>query len=96
MVAKLVRLLGWRGKGAIDTTMLSEKRMGSANTSRGDVRSNPPTHLAEFPVSKLMQQFIKRRRSRKTPHLFEGDFRRQLPEIRQKQGKEHYPTHCIR
>jgi hypothetical protein len=28
--------------------MQSEKRMASPNTSRGDVRSNPPTHLADF------------------------------------------------
>ncbi|MEG3918210.1 hypothetical protein QUA07_03555 [Microcoleus sp. T3_A4] len=75
MVARLIRLLGWTGEGAIDTIMHSEKRIGSANTSPGDVRSNPPTHLAEFPVSQLMQQFIKTRRSRQTPHLFEGDFR---------------------
>ncbi|MEG4033788.1 hypothetical protein Q5691_08900 [Microcoleus sp. w1-18aA5] len=96
MVSRLIRLLGWTREGAIDTTMHSEERIGSANRSRGDVRSNPPTHLTEFSVSKLMQQFIKRRRICKTPHLFEGDFRRQLPEIRRKQGKEHYPTDCIR
>ncbi|MGB7891702.1 MAG: hypothetical protein WCF82_07355 [Microcoleus sp.] len=30
MVARLIRLLGWTGEGAIDTTMHSEKRIGSA------------------------------------------------------------------
>ncbi|MEG4148065.1 hypothetical protein QUA24_19285 [Microcoleus sp. Pol12B5] len=54
MVARLIRLLDWRGEGAIDTTMHSEERIGSANRSRGDVRSNPPTHLAELFVSKLI------------------------------------------
>ncbi|MEG4275454.1 MULTISPECIES: hypothetical protein [unclassified Microcoleus] len=69
MVARLIRLLGWTGKGAIDTTMQSEKPMASPHTSRGNVRSNPPAHLAELFVIKLMQHFIKRRRSSKTPHL---------------------------
>ena len=44
MVARLIILLGLRGEGAIDTTMQSEKRMGSANISRGDVRSNAHLH----------------------------------------------------
>ncbi|MEG4279762.1 hypothetical protein QUA62_20140 [Microcoleus sp. MON1_C1] len=52
MVARLIRLLGWRGEGAIDTTMPSDKQIGSANRWRGDVRSNAPTHLAELFVSK--------------------------------------------
>jgi hypothetical protein len=41
-------LLSLTSEGAIDTTMQSEKRMASPNTSQGDVRSNPPTHLADF------------------------------------------------
>ena len=53
-VARLIRLLSLTGEGAIDTTMHSEKGIGSANRSRGDVRSNPPAHLAEFFVSKLI------------------------------------------
>ncbi|WP_333305440.1 hypothetical protein [Microcoleus sp. K4-C2] len=52
MVARLIRLLGWTGEGAIDTTMSSDKRIGSANRSRGDVRSNPPTNFADFSASK--------------------------------------------
>jgi hypothetical protein len=48
MVARFIILLSLSWEGAIDTTMQSEKRMGSPNTSRGDVRSNPPTHLADF------------------------------------------------
>ncbi|MEG4206011.1 hypothetical protein QUA20_19040 [Microcoleus sp. Pol7_A1] len=75
--------------------MPSDKQIGSANRSRGDVRSNPPAHLAEFSASKLMQQFIKTRGCRKTPHLFEGYFTRQLPGMRRKQGKERCPTDCI-
>ncbi|MEG3957042.1 hypothetical protein [Microcoleus sp. herbarium2] len=69
MVARFIILLSLTWEGAIDTTMQSEKPMASPHTSRGDVRSNPPTHLADFFDAKLMQQFIKRRRSRKTPHL---------------------------
>ncbi|MEG5065404.1 hypothetical protein QUB33_17440 [Microcoleus sp. B3-A4] len=52
MVARLIRLLGCTGEGAIDTTMHSEERIGSANGSRGDVRSNPPTNFADFSASK--------------------------------------------
>ncbi|MBW3585133.1 MAG: hypothetical protein KY448_04595, partial [Cyanobacteria bacterium 0813] len=59
-----------------------EKGIGSANRSRGDVRSNPSADIAEFSVSKLMQQFIQTRRSDKTRHLFEGHLRRQLPGMR--------------
>ncbi|MEG4584416.1 hypothetical protein QUA54_04080 [Microcoleus sp. MOSTC5] len=75
--------------------MPSDKRIGSANRSRGDVRSNPPPNLAEFSASKLIQQFIKTRRSHKTPHLFESYLTRQLPGMRRKQGKERCPTDCI-
>ena len=48
MVARFIILLSLTWEGAIDTAMQSEKRMASPNTSRGDVRSNPPTHLADF------------------------------------------------
>jgi hypothetical protein len=48
MVARFIILLSLTWEGAIDTTMQSEKRMASPHTSRGDVRSNPPTHLADF------------------------------------------------
>ncbi|MEG4441868.1 hypothetical protein QUB47_06570 [Microcoleus sp. AT9_B5] len=51
-VARLIRLLSLIGEGAIDTTIPLEKRIGSSNRSRGDVRSNPSTHLAEFSASK--------------------------------------------
>jgi len=47
MVARFIILLSLSGEGAIDTTMQSEKRMASPNTSRGDALSNPP-HLADF------------------------------------------------
>ncbi|MEG4290591.1 hypothetical protein Q5692_35370 [Microcoleus sp. C2C3] len=66
-MARLIILLSLTSEGAIDTTMQSEKRMASPNTSRGNVRSNPPTNLADFSASNLIQQqFIKRQRSRKT------------------------------
>ncbi len=48
MVARFIILLSLTWEGAIDTTMQSEKRMASPNTSRGDARSNPPTNLADF------------------------------------------------
>src|SRR4028119_1084325 len=48
MVARFIILLSLTKEGASNTTMQSEKRMASPDTSRGDVRSNPPTHLADF------------------------------------------------
>ena len=48
MVARFIILLSLTGEGAINTTMQSEKRMASPNTSGGNVRSNPPTNLADF------------------------------------------------
>jgi hypothetical protein len=48
MVARFIILLSLSGEGASDTTMQSEKRMASPNTSRGDARSNPPTDIADF------------------------------------------------
>ncbi|MEG4234079.1 hypothetical protein QUA40_18530 [Microcoleus sp. Pol11C3] len=52
MVARWIRLLSLTEEGAIDTTMHSEERMGSANRSRGDVRSNQSTDIAELFVIK--------------------------------------------
>ena len=48
MVARFIILLSLTWEGAIDTTLQSDKRMASPNISGGDVRSNPPTHLADF------------------------------------------------
>ena len=48
MVARFIILLSLTWEGAIDTTMQSEKRMAIPNISRGNVRSNPPAHLADF------------------------------------------------
>jgi len=48
MVARFIILLSLTREGAIETTMQLEKRMANPNTSRGYVRSNPPTDIADF------------------------------------------------
>ncbi|MEG4427938.1 hypothetical protein QUB21_31060 [Microcoleus sp. AT9b-C4] len=69
MVTRLIRLLSLTCEGAIDTTMQSEKPIASPHTSRGDVHRTHRHTLLISRMAKLMQHFIKRRRSRKTPHL---------------------------